>query len=174
MQVYLLRHGIAEEGRVGISDADRSLTSEGRQKLRDVLRLAAKADVEPSLILTSPLRRAVQTAEIARDVFKYKREILRTKALLPGATTDQVWEEIRVHRDEAQLLLVGHDPLFSHLGGYLLGTPNLKIDFKKGALLRADFENYPAQPHGILRWFLTVKLAARRPEANSKDAAGTA
>jgi phosphohistidine phosphatase len=173
MQVYLLRHGIAEEGRVGVTDADRSLTPEGRQKLRDVLRAAIKADVEPSLILTSPLRRAVQTAEIARDVLKYKRQILRTKALLPGATTEQVWEEIRVHRDEAQLLLVGHDPLFSYLGGFLLGTPNLKIDFKKGALLRADFESYPAQPHGMLRWFITAKLASRRSQTQ-KDSTGAA
>ncbi|HEX4232034.1 MAG TPA: phosphohistidine phosphatase SixA [Bryobacteraceae bacterium] len=174
MQVYLLRHGITEEARVGLSDADRSLTPEGRQKLREVLRLASGADVEPSLILTSPLTRAVQTAEVARDILKYKKEILRTKALLPGATTDQVWDEIRVHRDEAQLMLVGHDPLFSQLGGYLLGTPNLKIDFKKGALLRADLENYPARPHGILRWYLTAKLAAKRAHINSKPSTGTA
>lgn len=173
MQVYLLRHGIAEEGRVGLSDADRSLTQEGRQKLREVLRIAAAADVEPSLILTSPLVRAVQTAEVARDIFKYKKEILRTKALLPGATPDQVWDEIRVHRDEGQLLLVGHDPLFSQLGGYLLGTPNLKIDFKKGALLRADFENYPVHPHGILRWFLTAKLAGKRTNTHTKESTGT-
>ena len=85
MQVYLLRHGIAEDVRVGLSDADRALTPEGRQKLREVLRAALSADVEPTLVMTSPLKRAVQTAEVARDIFKYRKEILRTKALLPGA-----------------------------------------------------------------------------------------
>jgi phosphohistidine phosphatase len=173
MQVYLLRHGLAEEVRVGLSDADRALTPEGRQKLREVLRAALSADVEPTLVMTSPLKRAVQTAEVARDIFKYRKEILRTKALLPGAGAEQVWDEIRVHRDEAQLLLVGHDPLFTQLGAYLLGTPNLKIDFKKGALLRADFENYPAHPHGILRWYITAKLAAKRAPAVHKEPTGT-
>ena len=158
MQVYLLRHGIAEEGRIGKSDADRELTPEGRRKLRDTIRAAALADVHPTLILTSPLTRATQTAQIAADILHYKHETLRTKALLPGSHVEQVWDEIRIHRDEAELLLVGHDPLFTQLSGYLLGTPELRIDFKKGAILRVDFDGFGARPRGILRWFLTSKL----------------
>ncbi len=162
MQVHLLRHGVAEEARLGLSDADRALTSDGRKKLRQVLRNAIQADVNPTLILTSPLKRAIQTAEIAKQVLGYKKEILRTKALIPGSPVEQVWDEIRVHREEPSLMLVGHNPLFENLTGYLLNCPSLKLDFKKGAFLRLDIESFPAQPHGMLRWLLTAKLAGSR------------
>ncbi len=85
MEVYILRHGIAEKTRAGGSDAERALTQEGRQKLRQVLRLARSAEVNPSLILTSPLVRAVQTAEVAAEIFSYQHEVVRTDA--PWVTT---------------------------------------------------------------------------------------
>ena len=159
MQVHLLRHGVAEEGRLGLSDAERALTPDGRKKLRQVLRTAIDAEVQPTLILTSPLKRAIQTAEIAKEVLGYKNEILRTKALTPGSNVEQVWDEIRVHRKETSLMLVGHNPLFENLTGYLLNCPSLKLDFKKGAFLRLDVESFTPQPHGVLRWLLTAKLA---------------
>ena len=160
MQVYLLRHGVAEEGRPTTSDAERALTEEGRRKLRQVLQTASGAGVAPSLILSSPLKRAIQTAEIAREVLAYKNEILRTKALAPGSGVKDVWDEIRVHRDEGSLMLVGHNPLLSELAAYLLGSQEIEIDFKKGAIMRVDVENFPAQPKGILRWYLVARLAA--------------
>jgi phosphohistidine phosphatase len=161
MELYLLRHGVAEDGNAHLPDADRALTNDGRRKLRQVLEAAAAAGLEPSLILTSPLKRAVQTAEVAQDVLKYKKQLLRIKALAPGATAEQVWEEIRGHRDEPSLLLVGHNPLFSELSGYLLGSNGIQVDFKKGAILRIDLEHFPPTPKGVLRWYLTAKLASR-------------
>jgi len=161
VELYLLRHGVAEEGNAHIPDAERALTNEGRRKLRQALESAYAAGLAPSLILTSPLKRAVQTAEIAKDVLKYKNQLFRTKALAPGATVEQVWDEVRVHRDERSLLLVGHNPLFSELSGYLLGSNDLQVDFKKGAILRIDVEHFPPTPKGILRWYLTAKLASR-------------
>ena len=159
MQVHLLRHGIAEDGHAGLSDGDRALTVEGRKKLRQVLQTAAKAGVKPTLMLTSPLKRAVQTAEIAKRTLGYSGEILQTRILTPGSSAEQVWEEIRVHREEASLLLTGHNPLFAHLAGYLLGNSNMQMEFKKGALLRVDVDAFGAEPRGILRWCLTAKLA---------------
>src|SRR5579875_1283020 len=155
MQVYLLRHGIAEEGSAGSSDADRELTAEGRKKLRQVLEAASDSGVAPSLILSSPLKRALQTAEIARHVLGYKRQILQTKALSPGASVEQVWDEVRVHRDETAILLVGHNPLFSDLAAYLIGAKTAQIHFKKGAIMRVDMESFPSHPKGTLRWYLT-------------------
>jgi phosphohistidine phosphatase len=166
MQVYLLRHGIAEEGQHGKPDADRELTADGRRKLRETLRVAARAEVSPTLLLSSPLLRAVQSAEVAAEVFHYKDPILHTKSLLPNARFEHVWDEIRVHHDQRELMLVGHDPLFSQLAGYLLCVPELQIDFKKGAVLRVDFEAFGSRPRGILRWFLTAKLASPAPTAH--------
>lgn len=160
MYIYILRHGIAEDGQPGQSDSDRALTAEGRKKLRNVLRVASVADVRPSLIITSPLKRAVQTAELAAEILDYKGDLLRTKALEPGAHPRMVWEEIRVHKDEARILLAGHEPLFSSLTAYLLGCPDLKVDFKKGALACVEIDRFGAEPHGALKWMITPKLAS--------------
>jgi phosphohistidine phosphatase len=162
MHLYLLRHGIAEEARLGAVDADRALTPDGRKKLRHVLQTVAEARVKPGVIFSSHLKRAVQTAEIAKSVLGYEGEIVKTKALAPAASAEQVWEEVRIHKSEASLMLVGHNPLFDHLTAFLLGTLNLKVDFKKGAIMRIDVESFGLQPRGILCWYLTAKLSAAR------------
>jgi phosphohistidine phosphatase len=160
MEIYILRHGIADDAAAGQPDSERALTSDGRKKLRSVLRTAASAGVAPSLILTSPYKRAVQTAQIAVELFDYKGELLRTKALEPNSSPKMVWDEIRVHKDEVRILLVGHEPLFGRLMAYLLGSPELQVEFKKGALACIELDRFPAEPHGVLRWMLTSKLAA--------------
>jgi phosphohistidine phosphatase len=160
MQVYLLRHGIAEEAKTGMSDAERSLTPDGRRKLRQVLSSAAEAGVQPDLILSSPLKRAIQTAELAQQVLKSKNEILQSNSLVPASNPDEVWEEIRRHKKASSILLAGHNPLFARLAPYLLGTPDVHVDFKKGAMMRLDFESLSIKPRGVLRWYLTARLAA--------------
>lgn len=159
MQVYLLRHGIAEEGNATISDDERALTNEGRRKLRQVLTHVADAGIKADRIISSPLKRAQQTAQIARSCLKLKDDVLFTRVLLPGASPEAVWDEIRVHGDQQSVLLVGHNPLFSHLAGHLLGNPNLQVDFKKGAVMCLEFESIGPKPRGILRWYLTARLA---------------
>ena len=160
MDLFLLRHGIAEDPKPGQSDFERALTGEGRRKLRDVLEVARHAGVEPTLILSSPLKRAIETAEIATEVLGYKNEILRTKALQPESDPENVWQEIRGHRSEESILLAGHEPLFSSLAGYLLGAPSMRVDFKKGGLLKLIVDSFPPHPRAVLAWYLTPKLAA--------------
>jgi len=160
MEIYLLRHGIAEDARAGEPDSDRSLTAEGKKKLRGVLRTASEAGVRPSLILTSPYKRALQTAQLAAEVLKYEGDLLRTRSLEPSSRPEGVWEEVRVHKDEPQVLLVGHDPLFSILTAYLLGCSGLQIDFKKGGLACVEVDKFASAPKGVLKWYLTPKLTA--------------
>jgi phosphohistidine phosphatase len=169
MQVYLLRHGIAEDGKPGVSDAERALTSEGRRKLRHVLELAAEAKVKPDLILSSPLKRAVQTAAMAREVFGHKEKVAESRALLPGSSADETWKEIRAHEQAApSLLLVGHNPLFAELAAYLLGSPDAQVEFKKGAMMRIDFDSVSLRPKGVLRWYLTAALASHRDSGRGR------
>lgn len=158
MEIYLLRHGIAEDTSAGGGDADRALTGQGKKKLRSVLEAAADAGVCPALIITSPYRRAVQTAEIAAEVLEYKGDLLRSRALLPESEASQVWEEIRLHKDVDAVLLAGHEPLFSATVAYLLGCATLQVDFKKGALARVDTDSFGAHPRCVLKWLLTPRL----------------
>jgi phosphohistidine phosphatase len=159
MQIYILRHGIAEESHSGGNDAERELTPDGKRKLRDTLRLARRAGVEADLIVTSPYVRAVETARIAAEVLEYGSQILSTDALIPSSDPEAVWEEIRVHKSLESILLVGHEPLLSHLTGFLLAAPALFIDMKKGALVRVDVQEFGVHARGILKWMLVPKLA---------------
>lgn len=159
LEVYLQRHGVAEESSPGGRDSDRALTPEGKRKLRSVLRAAKKAAVRPALILTSPYKRAVQTAELAAQVLTCPGGVLQTDALKPGASPQEAWAEIRAHSHARRILLTGHEPLFSQLAAHLLDSPGLRIDFKKGAILRIDFEPAGAAPRGELKWMITPSTA---------------
>jgi phosphohistidine phosphatase len=159
VELYLLRHGIAEDHAPTGRDPDRRLTDEGRENLRRVLKRAAAAGVEPSLIISSPYKRALDTAEIAASELHYKGEIMRTGSLTPDSSPPSVWSEIREHRDHSSILLAGHEPLFSATVAWLLGSTHQMVDFRKAALLRIDVHSFGANPQGILQWMLTPKLA---------------
>ena len=158
MEIYLLRHPDAEES-LRIPDEERSLTAEGRRKLGAVLLRARAAGAGASLILASPLRRAVET-ELAAGILGTRAPLVKTNALLPGAAPTEVWDEIHVPRDEGQLLLAGHEPLLSQVIAYLLGAPSAQIDMKKGSLARVDLDQFGPAPRGVLRWLLPPQLAA--------------
>jgi phosphohistidine phosphatase len=158
MELYLFRHGIAADARAGRPDANRALTDEGRKKVAEVVKTARRAGVEPSLIVSSPYVRAIETARIAAAGFEYKGDIVRTEALVPHGSPEKVWAELRDYREESAILLTGHEPLLSHVAAFLLATPALRIEMKKAAMVRIDVESFGAMPHGTLRWMITAKL----------------
>jgi phosphohistidine phosphatase len=160
MQIYLLRHAIAEEGAPNRSDRDRALVPEGRKKLKDVLRLARQADTALSLILTSPYRRARETADMVADLLSPEAELLESNSLQPEGRPEEVWHEIRAHKSVDSVVLVSHEPLLSSLAAHLLNSPSFLVDFKKGALMRIDVESFGPQPHGKLRWMITPRVAS--------------
>jgi phosphohistidine phosphatase len=155
MLIYLLRHGIAEDARAGQPDAERALTGEGRDKLRRVLKRARAADADPGVILSSPYRRALETAAVAAEVLGYKGEIVRTPALTPDAAPPGAWGDIRERKDERSILLASHEPLMSSLAAFLLDSPTLMVDMKKAALVAIECSRFGPKPHGTLKWMLT-------------------
>jgi phosphohistidine phosphatase len=159
MEIYLLRHAIAENARPGLKDADRALTDEGRQKLQRVLERARNAGVTPGLILSSPFRRALETAEIAMESLKYRGKIVQTAALVPDGNPRQVWDEIRSRKSESAVLLASHEPLMSSLVAHLLASPALMVDIKKAGLARIDCDGFGPEPRGVLKWLLTPATA---------------
>ena len=159
MHLFILRHGIAEDLKRGQSDSDRPLTGEGRRKLTAVLTRASQAGMVPSLILTSPYLRTMQTAHIAAELLGREIPVLSTPVLVPHGSPLGVWQLVSEHRTEDSLLLTGHEPLLSQVVSYLLASPALRFDFKKGALVAITLESFRGEPHGTLEWILTAKLA---------------
>lgn len=159
MELYLFRHGIAEDAQAGRRDADRALTDEGRKKVAEVVKTARRAGLQPSLIISSPYLRALQTANVAVESLGYKGEIVQINALVPHGSPETFWRELRDYREESAILLAGHEPMMSHLVAYLLAAPALRVEMKKAAMVRIDVESFGAAPHGTLRWMITPKLA---------------
>jgi phosphohistidine phosphatase len=158
MELYLFRHGHSEDGKPGHSDAERALTDEGRKKVAEVVKAARKSGVEPSLIISSPYKRALETARIAAEGFDYKGEVVKTETLVPHGSAERVWQELRENREERAILLAGHEPLMSHLLAYFLASPALRVDMKKAAMVRLDLSTLGPAPHGTLRWMIYPKL----------------
>src|ERR1017187_84593 len=155
MQIYLLRHGIAEDPESGQPDSERPLTGEGSDKMRGVLERARTAALGPRVIYSSPHRRAMGTAAVADEVLGYKGEIVRTPTLVPEASPFDAWEEIRTRKNERSILLSSHEPLMSSLAAFLLDSPALHVEMKKAALVRIDCDRFGPKAAGVLKWMLT-------------------
>jgi phosphohistidine phosphatase len=158
MEIYLLRHGSAERAAAGSPDSERALTPDGRYEIQRVIAAAKLARACPSLIMSSPYKRALEAARIAADLLGYKSEVLVSNALTPESGAHGVWDEIRVHRGEEGILLVGHEPLFSSCTAFLAGCSELRVEFARAGLVRIDIEGFQAAPRGILKWLITPEL----------------
>ena len=159
MDIYILRHGEAEPRGRHRDDAVRRLTPKGKRDIARVMRLACAAKVRPDLILTSPFVRAADSARIAREICCPSAALEEAPVLLPDSAPDAVWKEVRSHRRSRQVMLVGHEPQLSLLVAYLLACPGLRMELKKGALVRIRFEKPGAEPRGLLKWTLTPAIA---------------
>jgi phosphohistidine phosphatase len=158
MQLFLLRHGIAEDRHVGGKDFDRALTAEGRAQLARVARGLRRLKVAPAAILSSPLVRARQTAEIVAPVLGQEVEIV--DRLAAGVSFEQMLRIVEDRDDAGSLMLVGHEPDFSTAAALLVGAPEDALVLKKAGLIRVDFHGPPAVGSGQLRWLLAPSQLA--------------
>ena len=113
----------------------------------------------PALILSSPFTRALETAQVAAKALGYEDEIVTSNALIPEATPEDAWDEIKAHRDQSEVLVASHQPLCGALAAFLLNAPTLELDFRKSALVCIDVDGGSGRPKGTLQWMLTAKLA---------------
>jgi phosphohistidine phosphatase len=153
MVLYLVRHGRAEEARTGLRDEARALTDRGRRELRETL--DRTRGVAPSRILTSPLRRARETADIVVDVFGCPEAPVPTRALVPDSTPEGVWAALADHGDVAELMLVGHQPLLGAVYAFLLGSPTLAVAVEPGSIGCIDLERLTGPPRAELCWLVS-------------------
>jgi phosphohistidine phosphatase len=158
LELYLVRHGIAEDrGEDWPDDSKRPLTSSGIVKLRKEARGLVALGVTFDQIITSPLVRTRQTADVLAEVLKGKPPIATSDALAPAGTPAAVIQEIGRHARKPRIALVGHEPNLGELAAQLLGA-KAPLEFKKGGICRIDFDVAPPKGVGALRWFVTPKM----------------
>jgi phosphohistidine phosphatase len=122
MRIYLVRHGDAVHEDEAGSDRDRWLSPRGREAARVLGRLLRESRVEPDAIVSSPLPRAVQTAELLASSLDYIAHIASLRCLEPSAQPRVAANTIATLG--ASVVVVGHEPSISALGAYLLGRPS--------------------------------------------------
>lgn len=161
MDLYLLRHGKAEEAGPDTGDADRRLSKKGREEISAAGRWMAAQELRFDLIAASPLVRAQETAAIIAGCLGEKDRLMTWKVLAPGGNPESVCRQIKRHTDVRVLLLVGHEPLLSALVSRIIsGDENAAIAMSKGALAKIrEFSNTP-RPSGELHWLVTATQMA--------------
>jgi phosphohistidine phosphatase len=158
LELYLIRHGRASErGPEWPDDSKRPLTSDGLSKLRREARGLRALDAAFDVIVTSPLVRARQTADVFAEVLAVKAPIVSADALAPAGTPAAVIQEIARHARKGRVALVGHEPNLGELAAQLIHARS-PLSFKKGGVCRIDFEDAPPKGAGSLVWFLPPKV----------------
>ena len=153
MQLYFLRHGEADWPGWTKPDDERPLTDFGKKEVRQVAKFLNRLKVKPRLIVTSPLPRALQTAEVAAEQLKTK--LRQDEALEPGFGVSELRTVLERHRSKV-LMLVGHEPDFSSLISALTGA-SLKVSKAGVALVDID----PEAQEGRLLWLFPPKFARK-------------
>ena len=158
LELYLIRHGIAaERSEEYPDDSKRPLTSSGIARLRKEAKALDALGIGFDHIITSPLVRTRQSADVFAETLKSKPSVSTSDALAPAGTPAGVIQEIGKHARKGRIAVVGHEPNIGELAARLIGA-RVPVEFKKGAICRIDFENFPPKGSGQLRWFVTPKM----------------
>ncbi len=159
-ELYIMRHGIAgERGPAYPDDSKRPLTPEGKKKLRDAVAGLSKLGVELDWIVSSPLVRARETAEIVRDGLAATTPLDLTDSLGPGGSPEALLKFLAQEPKRTRVLVTGHEPDLGLLAARLLGAGrHANLAFKKGGCCLITFDEFPPQSPGQLVWWLTPKV----------------
>ena len=156
--LYLVRHAIAEErGEDWPDDTKRPLTEKGIAKMRQVVQGLDALDTGIEVVITSPLVRARQTADLLLEGLKPKPSVDILAQLAPGETPAKVAEALAAYAGRGAIALVGHEPALGELGGWLIGA-NAPIVFKKGGVCRIDVASLPPERYGQLVWLALPRM----------------
>lgn len=153
MILYFLRHGDAGPARAS-GDDDRELTAAGMDALRSAGRLWRRLNLRPDAVLTSPLPRAQQTADLVCDAVGGMP--VPDDRLRPGASWGDLARAMADHPDARRVLFVGHEPDLSSAVGLLTGAASVRM--RKGGLAAVEFYGIPEVGSGEIAWLLDPDL----------------
>jgi phosphohistidine phosphatase len=157
MNLYLMRHANAGVPRDNAKlDAKRGLIAEGKEQCMIMGRILGALKVQPEVILSSPLKRALQTAQFVGNELGYEGKVEISPALQPEATYTDFLKLLDKFADRQDVLVVGHNPnLFQFLGRIITGNGGAGVRMRKGAVARIDMEKHPP----LLQWLVDPRMA---------------
>ena len=155
MNIYLIRHADAEKSSPSKKDYERKLTPEGISSIKAAVEGWKNLISSFDYIVSSPLKRAIQTAEIVAKAFHYKEEIATDKRIAGGNTEDLI--EIANSLDGKEIAFVGHEPDFSKHVSALISSSGSYVNFKKGMIAKISFENKARLAKGTLEFLIPAR-----------------
>ena len=168
MKLYLVRHAVAIE-RSGLTpDASRYLTPQGRSAFRKIARRVRKAGIAPEVIFTSPLLRAVQTAEILAERLKHQGPVVVANELSPGFDDRALRSLLADAGSLAEAAFVGHEPDLGDVAAALLSIRG-GFPLRKGAVVALEVEGSARRGSGKFLWMEDGKgTTIRLPDASRR------
>lgn len=155
MILYFVRHGKAGHHTTADDDDERVLTSAGVDALRAAAPLWRRLDMSPDLVISSPLPRALQTAELLIESLGLTDRPLVEERLRPGAGWGDLARALAAHPEASSVMFVGHEPDMSNAVRVLTGDD---VRLRKGAVARVEFAGAPEAGAGELAWLLDPDL----------------
>lgn len=162
MDLYIIRHAEAQPlGEGGIkSDAERPLTAAGHTQCGPLAEALKRQGVHLDRIVTSPLRRARQTAEgLLKDLAASRPELHICDHLAPGGKRRKLTRFL-IGLGVQSIGIVGHMPDLALYAGWLIGSRKVQIDFAKSGVACIHFDDEPDKGGGILTWLVTPQWYA--------------
>ncbi len=154
MILYVMRHAEAVEGSDSLQEEWRYLTEKGRVETKKVSSTLVKYSPKPRLTITSPLTRAVQTAEIAAEKACRKNVVVASGLLLPGADLGELVAYLKGCRDAKRVMVIGHEPQLGSLVATLLGREDAAISLKKSACVTLKLDPGADDKPASFLWYL--------------------
>lgn len=154
MILYVMRHAEAVEASDVLRDEWRYLTEKGRTAAEKMSSAIAKIGPKPRLTITSPLTRAVQTAEIAAKRACRKNVVVASDLLMPGGDVDELITHLKSVKNAARTLLVGHEPQLGTLVASLLDCREDALALKKGACVALKLSLDKGDKPAVFLWYL--------------------
>ncbi|MDE1725948.1 MAG: phosphohistidine phosphatase SixA [Thaumarchaeota archaeon] len=162
MDLFILRHGEAGRSSATVrDDSKRTLSVEGEKEVKDISKGIKSLGIEFDYILTSPLLRSKQTAELVSKIIMPKNPIKELDELKPEGNKLQFYNKLSNLKQDSSVLIVGHEPYLSELIGEAISHGECKIDLKKASLARIRITITLPKLKGELRWLLTPKHLKR-------------
>lgn len=161
--LLLVRHAIAEpRGEAWPDDAVRPLSKKGEERMRDIAARLMVLDETATVILSSPLMRAVATARILAAVWTPAPAVEILGPLGPGHAPATLAGALKAFDGIARVALVGHEPDLGQFAAWLTGARH-PLPFKKGGVARIDVASLKGLRDGQLSWFATPKILRAGP-----------
>jgi phosphohistidine phosphatase len=159
-EVYLIRHGLAGTSLVDKTlDEARSLSAKGKERMKAIANFLKNSNIFFNEIFTSPLARALETAEIVRKRCSPKIEIIVTDLLAPNGSYLELIKFLNFHKKANNIAIVGHEPFLSGFASFCLTKRETSImNFKKGGVMMLETEGVIKPGTCQLSWLLKPKL----------------